>query len=141
MYTLPSSFPLLFPTDLGTAVRVQVMKLAEGQITSGVRDLSSGPSSGATERALHIMRAISAAVELLVWAVNEDTGMWYYLFGNLIPSLIPSFYRLQYENFPAFLHAIEKRLFWGRLLVWYVLTDYEVVLGVHRFRTNRWFRG
>jgi len=52
-----------------------VLKLSETHITTGVHDLSTGALSGGNERAFHIVRIISIAVELLVWAVKEDTGM------------------------------------------------------------------
>ena len=60
---------------LPTQVRVQVLKLSTEQLTSGIRDLSGGTSTGATERAVNIIRYITSAVELLGWVAPEDAGL------------------------------------------------------------------
>ena len=52
-----------------------MLKLTETHITTGMNDLSTGALSGGNKRAFHIVRIISISVELLVWAVREDTGM------------------------------------------------------------------
>ena len=61
-------------TDLGLAVCAQVLKLAENQISNGVNALSHVSPAGGNEKAYHIVQVICVSVELLVWAVNEDTG-------------------------------------------------------------------
>ncbi len=45
-------------------------KLAERRIIAGVQDLSSV----ANERAFHVVQVMSVAVEILVWAAQEDIG-------------------------------------------------------------------
>ena len=75
---LPNHFPTPPSssfTDLDPSVRIKVLKLSETHITTGVHDLSTGAVSGGNERAFHIVKVISIAVELLVWAVKEDTGV------------------------------------------------------------------
>ena len=70
--------PLLTSLSLAgleSSLCVRLAHLAETQLSSGVRDLSSGGSSPATERAHYIVTTISIAVEILVWAVQEDAGV------------------------------------------------------------------
>lgn len=58
------------------SLRVQVMKLADDQISNGVRDLSVATPAGTNvnERAYHIVQLICVAVQLLTWAVSEEHG-------------------------------------------------------------------
>ena len=63
------------PPDLG-AVRAQVLKLADGQITAGVNELGTASPGGSNERAFHIIKVICVAVDNLVWAVKTDKGEW-----------------------------------------------------------------
>lgn len=64
------------PPDLSGPLHVQVMRLAEDQISSGVRDLSLVTPAGTNvnERAYHIVQLICVAVQLLTWAVSEEHG-------------------------------------------------------------------
>ena len=57
-------------------LHVQVMRLAEDQISGGVRDLSLVTPAGTNvnERAYHIVQLICVAVQLLTWAVSEEHG-------------------------------------------------------------------
>jgi hypothetical protein len=52
------------------------MRLAEDQISGGVRDLSLVTPAGTNvnERAYHIVQLICVAVQLLTWAVSEEHG-------------------------------------------------------------------
>ena len=65
-------------TVLNGTLRVQIMRLAEDQITNGVRDLSLVTPAGTNvnERAYHIVQLICVAVHLLTWAVAEEKGRW-----------------------------------------------------------------
>ena len=58
------------------SLRVRVMKLAEDQISGGVRELSLATPVGTNvnERAYHIVQLICVAVQLLTWAVSEEQG-------------------------------------------------------------------
>ena len=51
-----------------------VYKLAEERVNTGVHDLGSGAAVGTNEKAFHIIQVMSVAVELLVWAVQEESG-------------------------------------------------------------------
>lgn len=53
-------------------LRGQVYKLVENSITVGVQDLSS--VKGSNEKAFYIVQVMCVAVELLVWAVQGDSG-------------------------------------------------------------------
>ena len=57
-------------------LHVQVMRLAEDQISGGVRDLSlvTPAATNVNERAYHIVQLICVAVQLLTWAVSEEQG-------------------------------------------------------------------
>ena len=75
-----------FSPDLSGPLHVQVMRLAEDQISSGVRDLSLVTPAGTNvnERAYHIVQLICVAVQLLTWAVSEDRGKEMVLFRTFI---------------------------------------------------------
>lgn len=57
-------------------LHVQVMRLAEDQISNGVRDLGLVTLVGTNvnERAYHIVQLICVAVQLLTWAVTGEPG-------------------------------------------------------------------
>ena len=63
-------------SDLSGSLHVQVMKLAEDQISNGVRELGLVTPAGTNvnERAYHIVQVICVAVQLLTWAVRDDKG-------------------------------------------------------------------
>ena len=75
-----------FSPDLSGPLHVQVMRLAEDQISSGVRDLSLVTPAGTNvnERAYHIVQLICVAVQLLTWAVSEDRDKEMVLFRTFI---------------------------------------------------------
>ena len=64
----------LYNTVPNEEIRLQVHKLSENLITTGVHELGVISPEGAMERAFHVVQMISVAVELLVWAAWEDTG-------------------------------------------------------------------
>lgn len=62
--------------DHSEETRMKVYKLAESCISGGVQELGAVAKVGANERAFHIVEVMSKAVQLLVWAVQEESGMW-----------------------------------------------------------------
>ena len=49
-----------------------VYRLADQRMKDGVHEL--GVSLGTNEKAFHVVQVLSVAVELLVWAVQDDAG-------------------------------------------------------------------
>ena len=83
---------------MSTAVRVQLLRLTEKQISVGIHDLSAATTQGSvSERAVHTIHAISLAVELLVWAVSDDAGV-------LLLSHVYSYYSM---CLPVFIVEVE----------------------------------
>lgn len=67
---------LIFLLDLSSPLHLQVMRLAEDQISNGVQNLGLVTPAGTNvnERAYHIVQLICVAVQLLTWAVNDERG-------------------------------------------------------------------
>ena len=87
------------PPELDSAFHQQLVRISEGIVDSGVRELSSGPGSSSNERAFHVIRIIAAGVEMMVWGSEGDTGeegggqaplSWqFYCSSSLLPLLPP----------------------------------------------------
>ena len=52
----------------------QLVRVCEGKMEEGVRELGSGANASSSERAFHIVRILAAATDLMVWASRDDTG-------------------------------------------------------------------
>lgn len=52
----------------------QLVRVCEGELEGGVRELGSGVSTTSNEKAFHIICVLTAATDMMVWASQEDAG-------------------------------------------------------------------
>lgn len=52
----------------------QLVRVCEGELEGGVRELGSGASAASNERAFNVICILTAATDMMVWASRDDTG-------------------------------------------------------------------
>ena len=62
------------PSALEPEFYQQLVRECEGEMEGGVRELGSGVSTSSSERALHIIRILTAATDMMVWASRDNAG-------------------------------------------------------------------
>ena len=72
--SLHVSFCCMPPSALEPEVYQQLVRVCEGEMERGVRELGSGVSASSSERAFHIIRILTAATDMMVWASRDDAG-------------------------------------------------------------------
>ena len=63
-------------TGLEPAFYHQLVRVCEGEMEGGVRELGSTASASSNERAFHVICILSAVTDMLVWASRDDSGEW-----------------------------------------------------------------
>lgn len=52
----------------------QLVRVSEGELEGGVRELGSGINTSSNEKAFHIICILTAATDMMVWASRDDAG-------------------------------------------------------------------